>query len=109
LPSPGRYPVLSPACKLLPSEESPSVLGDGASQIGQEASSASERKALLSFPFPNALQLRPRQVARYSVICYLEIHKTRVQWLLICFGLFDERKGKERMRVGTKKVWSLVR
>ena len=45
-------PVLSPACKLLPSKESPSVLGDGASPIGQEASSASKRKALLSFPFP---------------------------------------------------------
>ena len=44
-------PVLSPACKLLPSKESPSVLGDGASPIGQEASSASKRKALLSFPF----------------------------------------------------------
>ena len=43
-------PVLSPACKLLPSKESPSVLGDGASPIGQEASSASKRKALLSFP-----------------------------------------------------------
>ena len=49
-------PVLSPACKLLPSEESPSnasVHGDGASPIGQEASSASKRKALLSFPFPS--------------------------------------------------------
>jgi hypothetical protein len=44
---------------------------------------------------PNALPFRSRQVARYSVICYLEIHSTRVQWLLICFGLFDERKGKD--------------
>ena len=45
-------PVLSPACKLLPSKESSSVLGDGAPPIGQEASSAGKRKALLSsFPF----------------------------------------------------------
>ena len=40
-------PVLSPACKLLPSESpsNASVHGDGASPIGQEASSASKRKA----------------------------------------------------------------
>ena len=44
---------------------------------------------------PNALQLRPQQVARYSVICFLEIHKTRVQWLLMCFGLFDEGANDE--------------
>jgi hypothetical protein len=44
----------SPACRLLPSEESHSVLGDGASPIGHKASSASNRKALLSFPFHTA-------------------------------------------------------
>ena len=43
-------PVLSPACKLLPSKESPSVLGDGASPIGQEASSASKERPPLPLP-----------------------------------------------------------
>ena len=75
-------PVLSPACKLHPSEESSirSVLGDGAPPIGQEASSAGKRKALLSFPFtfaftftftstpPKAKWLNSRQQPSTSVV-----------------------------------------
>jgi hypothetical protein len=102
----------SPACKLpLPrSRLAFSEMGPRQQAKRPLVRVKKEGAPFLSFPVPmhpNALQLRPRQVARYGVLCYLEIHKTRVQWLLICFAF--SMKGKERMRVGTKKVWSVVR
>ena len=49
---------------------------------------------------PNALQLLPKQIPRYSVICFLEIDKARVQRLPICLGLLDEGADDEGLISG---------